>query len=145
MKTICGADCSNCGMQESCAGCVETNGRPLGGECAAAVCYKSGGEKCFLACKQQIIGEFNALGIADMPPITDLCQLAGVYVNLPYTLSNGQTIKLLDDRKIYLGYQVEKKDSDRWYGLVADREYLLVCEYGCNGEDPDIILLKKRN
>ena len=29
MKTICGADCSNCGMQESCAGCVETNGRPL--------------------------------------------------------------------------------------------------------------------
>lgn len=54
-------------------------------------------------------------------------------------------IKLLDDRKIYLGYQVEKKDSDRWYGLVADREYLLVCEYGCNGEDPEIILLKKRN
>lgn len=67
MKTICGADCSNCGMQESCAGCVETNGRPLGGECVAAVCYKSGGEKCFLACKQQIIEEFNALGIADMP------------------------------------------------------------------------------
>lgn len=122
MKTICGADCSNCGMQESCAGCVETNGRPLGGECVAAVCYKSGGEKCFLACKQQIIEEF-----------------------LPYTLSNGQTIKLLDDRKIYLGYQVEKKDSGRCYGLVADREYLLVCEYGCNGEDPEIILLKKRN
>lgn len=111
MKTICGADCSNCGMQESCAGCVETNGRPLGGECVAAVCYKSGGEKCFLACKQQIIEEFNALGIADMPPITDLCQLAGVYVNLPYTLSNGQTIKLLTTGKFISVIRLRRKTA----------------------------------
>ena len=52
--------------------------------------------------------------------------------------------QLLDDTKIYLGYQVEKVNSDRCYGLVADNEYLLVCEYGCNGAEPEIIVYKKR-
>ena len=88
--------------------------------------------------------EFNALGIADMPRITDLCQLRGVYVNLEYEIPNGEKIKLLDDSKIYLGYQVEKHNSDRCYGLAADDNYLLVCEYGCNGAEPEIILFKKR-
>ena len=80
-----------------------------------------------------------------MPPVTELSQLCGAYVNLEYTLSNGQKVKFLDDRNIYLGYQLEKIDSDRCYGLVADDEYLLVCEYGCNGADPEIIVYKKRN
>ncbi len=63
-----------------------------------------------------------------MPQITELCALCGAYVNLEYSLSNGQKIKLLEDSNIYLGYQVEKKNSDKCYGLVADDEYLLVCE-----------------
>ena len=79
-----------------------------------------------------------------MPVITDLCQLIGAYVNLTYTLPNGQAVKFLDDNKIYLGYQVEKENSERCYGLVADRDYLLVCEYGCSGADPEIIVFKKR-
>lgn len=144
MKTICGIDCSGCGMKEICKGCAETNGRPFGGECVAAECYKSGGEACFVTCKKQLIEEFNALGIADMPKITELCQLCGSFVNLEYTLPNGEKVKLLEDTKVYLGYQVEKQGSDRCYGLVADQQYLLVCEYGCNGADAEIVVYKRR-
>ncbi len=144
MKTICGTDCTGCSWKESCKGCMETNGSPFGGECVAARCYKADGENCFIAYKNRLIEEFNALGIADMPPITNLSQLIGAFVNLEYTLPNGEKIKLIDDSKIYLGYQVEKNNSDRFYGLVADDSYLLVCEYGCNGAEPEIILYKKR-
>ncbi len=144
MKTICGIDCATCEWKEGCKGCAETDGRPLGGECVAAKCFKMGGEKCFTAYKNQLIEEFNALGIADMPPVTTLCSLCGAYVNLEYPLPNGESIKLLDNSKIYLGYQLEKPNSDRCYGLVADDDYLLVCEYGCNGAEPEIILYKKR-
>lgn len=144
MKTICGIDCGGCAFKDNCKGCRETDGHPFGGECIAAECYKSGGENCFVACKNRMIDEFNALKIADMPAITDLFKLSGAYVNLEYPLPNGEKIKLLDDTKIYLGNQVEKANSDRCYGLVADDNYLLVCEYGCNGADPEIIVYKKR-
>ena len=108
MKTICGIDCTGCSWKESCKGCMETNGSPFGGECVAARCYKADGENCFIAYKNRLIEEFNALGIADMPPITNLSQLIGAFVNLEYTLPNGEKIKLLDDSKIYLGYQAKK-------------------------------------
>ena len=144
MKTICGIDCSECGFKDSCKGCTETKGHPFGGDCIAAECYKSGGENYFITYKRRLIKEFNALGISDMPTITTLCQLSGASVNLEYTLPNGEKIKLLDDRKIYLGYQVEKANSDRCYGLVADNNHLLVCEYGCNGAEPEIVVYKKR-
>lgn len=144
MKAICGIECSECEQKESCKGCTETDGRPFGGECIAAEYYKSGGEKAFLAFKNQTIAEFNGLGISDMPEITELCQLSGAYINLEYVLPNGQKVKMLDDQKMYLGYQVEKRNSGRCYGLAADKEHLLVCEYGCNGTDPEIIVYKKR-
>ena len=144
MKTLCGLDCGECVFNQNCKGCAETNGRPFGGECVAAEFYKAGGESCFLAYKTRLIDEFNALEIAGMPAVTTLCSLSGVYVNLEYTLPNGEKIKLLDDTKVYLGYQVEKENSDRCYGFVADNDYLLVCEYGCNGADPEIIVYKKR-
>lgn len=144
MKTLCGVDCSGCGLKESCNGCAKTNGSPFGGACVAAECYKEGGEACFKAYKKRLLEEFNALGIVDMPPVTDLCQLNGAYVNLEYTLSNGEKMKLLDNSKVYLGCQIEKPDSDRCYGLVADNDYLLVCEYGCNGAESEIIVYKKR-
>lgn len=111
MASICGADCSNCGMKENCKGCIETDGHPFGGECVVAKCYKHGGKDTFCEYKKQIISEFNALEIQDMPQITDLCALCGAYVNLEYSLSNGQKIKLLEDSNIYLGYQVEKRTA----------------------------------
>ena len=144
METICGIDCAACAGKESCKGCAQTNGSPLGGECAVAACYKAGGESRFAAEKKRLIEEFNALCIADMPAITELCPLAGAYVNLEYPLPGGGTAKLLDDSKIYLGWQVERPGSDRCYGLVADQTFLLVCEYGCNGAPPEIILYKRR-
>jgi hypothetical protein len=94
--------------------------------------------------KKRLIEEFNAPGISNMPTVTTLCQLRGAYVNLEYILPNGEKIKLLDDTKIYLGYQLEKANSDRCYRLVADNNHLLVCKYGCNGEKPEIIVFKKR-
>ena len=144
IKTICGIDCNGCSFEANCKGCMETSGHPFGGECVAAECYKSGGENCFVAYKNRLIDEFNSLRIADMPTLKTLCQLCGAYVNLEYTLPNGEKIKLLDDAKIYLGYQLEKANSDRCYGLVADDKYMFVCEYGCNGSAPEIIVYKKR-
>ena len=144
MKTICGIECSGCSFKDNCKGCLETDGHPFGGECIAAECYKSGGKDRFIAYQNRLTDEFNSLGIADMPVITTLFPLRGAYVNLEYPLANGEKIKLLDDTKIYLGCQVEKANSDRCYGLVADDDYLLVCEYGCNGADPEIILYRKR-
>ena len=32
-KSICGIDCSQCGLKETCGGCRATNGKPFGGEC----------------------------------------------------------------------------------------------------------------
>ena len=65
-------------------------------------------------------------------------------MNLEYTLANGQTVKLLKDNYIYLGSQIEVPGRDRCYGVVADKKYILVCEYGCNGAEPENILYKKR-
>lgn len=144
MKTICGMDCGGCALKDGCGGCLETDGRPFGGECVAAQCYKLGGEAYFLAYQKRLMDEFNSLKIAGMPPVTGLCQLNGAYINLEYTLSNGKKIKLLDDRKIYLGCQIEKPNSSRCYGLAADKDCLLVCEYGCGGAEPEILIYKKR-
>ena len=151
MKTVCGLDCSECGMKDSCAGCAETNGRPFGGSCMIAVCCENKGcmncGKSFEApcgLKQQLISEFNALGIKDMEEVTDLNALHGEYVNLQYTLPGGQKIKIWDNDRVYLGNQICKKNSDRCYGLTADKNYLLVCEYGENGSDAEIVVYKRR-
>ena len=37
-----------------------------------------------------------------------------------------------------------KPGSDRCYGLIADESFLLVCEYGENGTDAELIAYKKR-
>lgn len=52
--------------------------------------------------KAKIIEEFNSLGIEGLH-LTDLNLLNGSYINLEYTLPNGQKVKLLEDDKMYLG------------------------------------------
>lgn len=150
-KSICGVDCSQCQLKDTCGGCVETNGRPFGGECMIAVCcqnkgYEHCGKCSAVPCllKKQLIDEFNALGIEDMAEVTDLNALKGSFINLEYTLSSGQIIKFWYDNKIYLGNQICKKGSDRCYGLTADENFLLVCEYGEGGSDAEIIIYKRR-
>lgn len=90
-----------------------------------------------------MIAEINALGIPGLQ-VNDLNLLNGFYVNLEYTLKNGQSVKLLEDNCVYWGNQIEIPGSDKCYGIAADENYLLVCEYGCNGTKPQIIVYKKR-
>lgn len=151
MKTLCGLDCDECGFKDSCAGCAATDGKPFGGSCMIAVCCDNKGcgncgnsfeGPCKL--KEQLIAEFNALGIEDMEQVTSLNALRGSFVNLEYTLPGGQNIKFWDDDRIYLGNQICKKNSDRCYGLTADEAYLLVCEYGSGGSDAEIVVYKRR-
>ena len=70
------------------------------------------------------------------------------FVNLAYPMPNGKTVKLLDDNEIYLGNQVESEFNDgnilKCFGLVAGMDFVLVCEYGENCSDPEIVVYKKR-
>ena len=144
MLTICGADCcSKCNRKNDCGGCIKTEGHPFGGQCIAAEYIKKGGFEAFLELKNTLIKEFNSLGIKGLQ-ITDLNLLNGFYVNLEYQLTNGQSVRFLEDNNVYLGNQIEIPESDRCYGIVADDKYLLVCEYKCNGDDPQIVCYKRR-
>ena len=150
--TICGLDCDECEGKATCPGCSEAAGVPHGGSCVLASCRQGEGRcrtdgscwqgECRL--KQQLLGEYNALGIPDMPTVTELYALPGSYINLTYTLPSGQPAKLLRDNKFYLGNQLEKKGTARCYGLAADEDWPLVCEYGENGTDAEIVRLQKR-
>jgi hypothetical protein len=150
-KSLCGINCTECELKDTCGGCAATNGRPFGGECVIAECCLKKGNECCGKCsdaacrlKEQLISEFNALGIEDMEEITDLNALKGSFVNLEYTLPGGQVIQFWDDDRIYLGNQICKKNSDRYYGLTADENHLLVCEYGIGGSDAEIVVYKRR-
>jgi len=144
MDSICGINCDECRMKENCKGCAATQGKPFGGACVAAECIKRCGKCGYEAYKAKTISELNALNVLDMPKVTTLVELSGAFVNLEYPLPNGQKVKLLDDTRIYLGYQLEKGDTGRCFGLIADEQYLLVCEYGCEGAKPEILVYQKR-
>lgn len=95
--------------------------------------------------KQTLIDEINALDIDGMPKITRLNALVGKYVNLEYRLPNGQTVKFLDDNATYLGNQLECEfGTDRCFGVLANMDFILVCTYEENGENPELVLYKKR-
>ena len=144
-ESICGANCSECMMQATCKGCVETKGCPFGKQCFIANYITLGGKAKYLEFKQKLIAEFNELAIPGMPKVNDLCALNGSFVNLEYALPNGQTAKFLDDGSIYLGNQLECELGDgRCFGIVAALDFLLVCTYGENGADPELVLYQKR-
>ena len=144
MLSLCGLDCcAACPQRAACGGCRETQGHPFGGTCVAAACVERGGMEAWESWKHAAMAELNALGIPDLQ-IDSLVPLNGFYVNLEYRLPNGQAVKLLEDNKVYLGNQIERPGQERCYGVVADETYLLVCEYGCNGADPEIVCYKRR-
>ena len=144
MSSLCGFDCGVCTLKESCKGCAETNGHPFGGECVVAECVKKKGCDAVCQMKQQLIDEFNSLGIPDMGKVTELNALLGAYINCEYKLPGGQSVKLWEDGAIYLGNQLPKQGSDRCYGIAADENFLMVSEYGENGTNAEIVLLKRR-
>ena len=99
----------------------------------------------FEAFKRQLTDEINALHIEGMPKVEKLNALVGQYVNLEYRLPGGAYVRFLNDRTTYLGTQLECEfGGDRCFGVVANMEFILVCTYGCEGKDPELILYKKR-
>ena len=150
MESICGANCEECELYKNkkCEGCQATNGCPFGKKCWIAKYYEIGGKESFAEFKKQIIEEFNSLNIDGMPKITELYALNGAYVNMEYPLPNGTKVKFLNDNETYLGTQVECELNDgdikKCFGLLANTTFLLVCEYGENGSNPELITYKKR-
>lgn len=149
-KSICGADCDNCGYGKNneCRGCAESKGCPFGKKCFIAQYISTGGIDSYNLFKEKLIEEFNSLDIPGMPEIKELFALNGAFVNLAYPMPSGKTVKLLDDKEVYLCNQVECEFNDgeliKCYGLAAGMDFLLVSEYGENCTDPEIIVFKKR-
>ncbi len=99
----------------------------------------------FEAFRQQLIREINDLHIPGLPKVLKLNALAGSYVNLAYPLPSGGKVKFLDDRKTYLGNQLESEfGGDRCFGILANMDFILICTYAAEGADPELVLYKKR-
>ncbi|MBR5001609.1 MAG: helix-turn-helix domain-containing protein [Firmicutes bacterium] len=108
--------------------------------------YKNlaGAEK-FNEFKQQLIDEINALHVDGMPKVESLNALVGGYINLEYRLPNGHLVKFLDDNTTYLGNQLECEfGGDRCFGIAANMDFILICTYEENGENPELVIYKKR-
>lgn len=103
-----------------------------------------GGEK-WEQQKRQLIAEFNALSIEGMPKVEKLNALVGKFVNLEYRLPNGKAVRFLDDETTYLGNQLPCEfGGDRCFGILANMDFLLVCTYEKSGDNPELVLYKKR-
>ena len=104
-----------------------------------------GGREMFEEFKGQLIKEINELlEIEGLPKIENLNVLPGEFVNIEYTLPNGRLVKFLDDDKTYLGSQLESEFGDRCIGVAAGMDFILICSYEENGENPELIIYKKR-
>ena len=80
-----------------------------------------------------------------MPQLKSLNALVGKYVNLEYTLPSGEKAKFINDNATYLGNQLESETEDnKCYGILANIDFILICTYGINGANPELILYKKR-
>ncbi len=108
--------------------------------------YKElGGNGAFDELKKTLIKEINELNIEGMPKVEKLNALVGSYVNLAYRLPNGSTVRFLDDNTTYLGNQLESEfGGNRCFGVLANMDFILVCTYEEGGENPELIVYKKR-
>ena len=95
--------------------------------------------------KKKLIDEFNELNVEGLPKVENLNVLSGSFVNLEYTLPNGTVVQFLDDSATYLGNQLPCEfGGDRCFGIVANTTFLLVCTYEENGNNPELVVYKKR-
>lgn len=95
--------------------------------------------------KHTLIDEINALQIEGMPKLEKLNALVGSFFNLPYRLPNGNTVKFLDDNTTYLGNQLEYEfGGERCFGVLANMDFILVSTYDKGGENPELVIYKKR-
>ena len=63
---------------------------------------------------------------------------------MEYTLPSGKKVKFLDDKQTYLGSQLESEFGERCFGVAANMDFIIVCSYEENGENPELIIYKKR-
>lgn len=95
--------------------------------------------------KKQLIAEINDLHIEGMPKLEKLNALVGSFVNLEYRLPSGMKVKFLDDNTTYLGNQLNSEfGGDRCFGVLANMDFILICTYGKDCADPELVLYKKR-
>ena len=145
MKSLCGINCDECQMKNECKGCEATCGHPFGGRCVAAEYIKTGGRAAYDEFKNKLLGEINGLLNGEGLPLVDrLNELSGAFVNLEYPIPSGGTVKLLDDKNIYLGTQIEFADMGVCYGVVADMGFILVCSFSVDGSQPELLIYKRR-
>ena len=104
-----------------------------------------GGKEKFDEFRQKLIDEINGLHIEGMPEVKSLNALVGNFINLEYRLPNGKFVKFLDDRATYLGTQLESEICENLcFGIAANMDFILVCTYNENGENPELLVYKKR-
>ncbi len=71
--------------------------------------------------------------------------LVGQFVNLEYPLPSGVNVKFLNDSTTYLGNQLETENgADRCFGVLANKDFILICTYEKDGVNPELVLYKKR-
>ena len=98
--------------------------------------------------KKVFIEEVNALGIPGLH-VDNLYVLQGSFINQAYNI-NGNEVKLLDDNAMYWGNQIVKDDLSTgsgqacFYGIACCEKYILVSEYGKDGADAELVILKRR-
>ena len=99
----------------------------------------------FEAFKRQLIDEINALHIEGLPKVDKLNALVGSYVNLEYPLPSGMKARFINDQTTYLGNQLESEfGGERCFGVLACMDFILICTYGKDGVNPELVLYKKR-
>ncbi len=97
----------------------------------------------FEALKKQLIREINNLSIQDMPKLEKLNALSGDSINLAYPLPSGQSVTFLEENTMYLGNQLAA-NGDRYFGVLANVDFILISMYDKDGNNPELILYKKR-
>lgn len=146
-ESFCGANCAECPITKECKGCVETNGCPFGNQCFIAKYIITGSLESYQDFKNGLINEINNLGIDGMEKVSELYPLVGNFVNLEYPLPNGNSVKFLNNDEMYLGAQVKNMFDDsgkNCFGVIARESFILVCTYGENCENPEIVVYKHR-
>lgn len=106
---------------------------------------EGGEDEEFKRFKEQLIREFNELHVKGMPEVKTINFMAGGYINMEYPLANGRKVKLLEDDTVYPANQlVSESDGGRCFGIAGNKDILLVCTYEENGEDPELVVYRKR-
>ena len=105
----------------------------------------NGGVEKFNEYKKELINELNVLlKLQGYPKVENLNVLSGSFVNLEYKLPNGEVVKFLNDDESYLGSQLEIEGYDRCIGIACNMDFILICSYEENGENPELLVYKKR-